>query len=84
MVSKKDEDFFSDDHFYVFVGLGGVLERPAFHIVPSEVVAHYIRESHQTWLATPSSSGKQHIDSSMRKFSDPDNEYFERWDLLNL
>src|SRR5436309_8820319 len=34
ILNEKCETFASEDHFYVFVVLGGVLERPVYHIVP--------------------------------------------------
>ena len=39
ILNDKCEGFVSDTHFYVLVALGGVLERPAYHIVPSRDVA---------------------------------------------
>ena len=84
ILNEKCETFVSDDHFYVFVVLGGVLERPSYHIVPSRVVSKHTSTSHRHWLRTPGRGGRQHVDSSMRKFSDPDDEYLERWDLLGL
>jgi hypothetical protein len=84
MLNEKSESFVSDSHFYVFVVLSGPLERPRFHIVPSVVVARYVRNDHSTWLETPSRSGQAHVDNPMRKFNDRANEYLERWDLLGL
>jgi hypothetical protein len=46
MLSEKSESFISKTHFYVFVGLGGIMERPSFHIIPSQVVAERISTSH--------------------------------------
>jgi hypothetical protein len=84
MLSEKSEDFISDTHFYVFVGLGGVEERPSFHIVPSRVVAERISTSHKAWLKTFRRDGRKHADTPMRKLSDLENEFLERWDLLGL
>lgn len=84
ILNEKCETFFSNDHFYVFVGLGDFSERPNYHIVPSKDVAERVRESHRLWLETPGRAGRQHVDNSMRKFSDYDNLYFERWELLGL
>jgi len=84
ILNEKCETFVSDDHFYVFVVLGGVLERPSYHIVASRVVAKHTSTSHRHWLRTPGRGGRRHVDSSMRKFSDPDDEYHEKWDLLGL
>jgi hypothetical protein len=84
MLNEKSEEFVSDDHFYVFVALGGVLERASYHIVPSRVVAQQVKESHKRWERTPNREGRAHGHSSIRVFRDPDGEYLERWDLLGL
>jgi hypothetical protein len=84
MLSDKSEDFVSDKHFYVFVGLRGILERPSYHIVPSRVVAERIRTSHKNWLRTRRRDGRKHADTPMRRLSDPKDEFLEKWDLLGL
>jgi hypothetical protein len=84
MLNEKSENFFSDDHFYVFVNLNKSSERPSYHIVPSKVVADHIQYYHQLWLDTPGRAGHQRVDNPMRKYSDSENEYLERWELLGL
>lgn len=84
ILSDKAENFTPHNHFYVFVRLGAVTERPAFHIVPSKVVANYVATSHRAWLKGTKSNGGQRKDSAMRKFQDDDNKYLEKWDLLGL
>lgn len=84
LLNEKSETFFSDDHFYVFVGLGDYSARPDYHIVPSKDVADRVRQSHRLWLNTPGRSGRQHVDNSMRNFADYDDLYLERWELLGL
>lgn len=84
MLSEKGEDFSSPFHFYVFVMLRDVTERPSFYVVPSSEVAASIAASHQEWLNTPGRRGQQHVDNPVRKFSDPEGRYLERWDLLGL
>ena len=84
ILNVKCEDFISDTHFYVFVALGGVLERPSYHIVPSRVVAKHTSTSHGEWLRTPGRAGRQHVDNPVRNFSDSDDEFLERWDSLGL
>lgn len=87
VLSKKDEKGSEPDQaqnlFYVFVRLdsGGA---HAFHVVPRQTIAKHCRETHQNWLTTPGRRGKAHRDNSMRIFSDPDNRYLNRWDLLQL
>ena len=84
ILGDKSEDYFSDTHFYAFVGLGDDNQRPVFHIVPSCVVAETIKSSHRAWLMGTTPSGKPRKDSSIRKFADKDDRYLERWDLLGL
>ena len=84
MLNDKSERFFAPDHYYVFVGLGSAVQRPCFHVVPSTTVAKFIAESHRDWLRTPGRAGRQHVDTPMRKFNDPNDEYLDRWDLLSL
>jgi hypothetical protein len=84
ILSQKSETFYSDTHFYVFVSLRGELERPVFHIVPSKIVAKTIEAGHREWLNGTSKSGKPHKDSAIRNFSDKEDLYLERWELLGL
>ena len=84
ILTEKSEDFVSDTHFYVFVSLADVLVRPSYHIISSHAVAKHIRTSHREWLRTPGRVGRQHVDNPVRSFSDPDDQFLERWDLLGL
>ena len=84
MLSDKSESFYSDNHFYVLVALGGPLERPRYHVVPSAAVAKHVRDNHSNWLARPGRHGRAHVDNPVRNFHDRANEYLERWDLLGL
>jgi hypothetical protein len=84
IVRDKSEDFVSEAHFYVFVKLRTELERPDYYIVPSNVVAHYISTTHREWLKGKKASGGQRKDTAMRKFSDSEDKYLEKWDLLGL
>ena len=84
ILNKECETVRAVNHFYIFVVLGDVHDRPIYHIVPSRVVAKCIRTSHQQYLKEPGRCGRQHADSSMRIFSDHNNTYLERWDLLGL
>ena len=84
MLNDKCESFFSENHFYVFVALGGPLERPRYHVVPSAAVAKHVRDDHSSWLARPGRHGQAHVDNPVRNFHDRANEYLERWDLLGL
>ena len=84
VLNEKSETFFSDNHFYVFVSLGNLSERPNYYIVPSKTVADRVRESHRLWLDTPGRAGKLHVDNKVRNFFDRENTYLERWELLGL
>jgi hypothetical protein len=53
ILNEKSEDFILDAHFYVFVALGGVLERPSYHVVPSSDVAAHTSAEHRQSLQTP-------------------------------
>ena len=84
VMNKKAESYYSDDLFYVFVNLCNLNERPEFFIVPSKVAARYVKNGHIKWLETPGRRGQKHNDTTMRTFSDKDEKYLERWDLLGL
>ena len=84
ILSDKCESFISENHFYVFVVLGGPLERPRYHIAPSAAVAKHVCDDHRGWLDTPGRRGQAHVDNPVRNFEDSSNEYLERWDLLGL
>jgi hypothetical protein len=84
VLSDKSESFYSPTHFYVFVVLGNLDERPSFHIVPSETVARWVAEDHRKWLSTPGRNGQPHTDNPVRRFMDLNDDYLERWDLLGL
>jgi hypothetical protein len=84
MLNHKAESFFADNHFYVFVNLHDNERQPDYFIIPSEEVATRVKKTHATWLAAPGKDGRAHIDTTMRKFADPSEEYKDRWDLLGL
>jgi len=82
MMKKKAEDYFADNLFYVFVLLKQGL--PEFYVVPSREVASHVRTRHAEWLVTPGKRGQVRNDSPLRKFSDHEAGYLNRWDLLGL
>lgn len=84
MLNQKAEDFFSESHYYVFVSLGKLTERASFHIVPSKIVADYVRTGHAEWLKGRKSNGEPRKDTSMRKFRDLENAYLEAWHLIKI
>ena len=77
----KNENIVGDNIMYIFVSLNE-LDIPEYHIVPSKVVSETVKKSHQEWLNTPGKRGQKHNDNPMRKFSDIDDKYLNRWDLL--
>lgn len=84
ILNENCETYFSDTHFYVLIALGAVGERPRYHIVPSCDVAKYVSKSHREWLRKRGRGGRRHVDNPIRNFSDPQNRYLEKWDLLGL
>jgi hypothetical protein len=84
ILNKKSEGFCSKNHYYVFVALGKINERPCFHIVPSKKVAEYISSTHTDWLKGKKRDGSQRKDTSMRKFKDVQNKYKEAWNLIKF
>jgi len=82
ILTQKSEDFFSENHFYIFVNLDEPGIRPKFFVVPSEVVAQYISTSHKNWLNKPGRNGQQHNDNQMRRFDDLEGQYLESWSLI--
>jgi len=88
MLSKKHENIFSDNMFYVFVNLNPDDKKPDFYIVPSKTVAHYISSKHKTWLKTPGKKGRKHVDTTMRLFKIHNKKvartYLNNWGNLGL
>ncbi|HWB53677.1 MAG TPA: hypothetical protein VG722_05770, partial [Tepidisphaeraceae bacterium] len=83
MLSDKAEHLKSPTLFYVFVNLND--SGPAtFHVVDSEIVANYIRETHREWLSGRRRDGGERRDSSIRKFRDDEGKYRDAWERLGL
>src|SRR6266404_312996 len=83
ILNKKAEVEEAENLFYVFVRLNRT-SMPAFHVVPRATVAKFVRAGHEAWLNAPGKEGRAHVDSSIRKFSDPEDQYLGRWELLGL
>jgi hypothetical protein len=83
MNEKAEADHQAENLFYVFVCLpeSGA---PSFFVVPRNVVAKYVHDTHAKWLATPGRKGQPHCDNPNRLFRDSNGDYKERWDLLGL
>jgi hypothetical protein len=84
IMNQKSEAIFGENFFYIFVNLGSHLQQPEYHIVPSAIVAKFIKDSHALWLNTPGKQGQKRKETTMRKYFDLDNEYLGRWELLGL
>jgi len=88
ILSKKHENIFSDNLIYVFVDLNEGDKKPNFYIVPSKIVADYVKTEHQKWLKTLSKTGKQHKNTDMRLFELNDDKtaekYLNKWAILGL
>lgn len=90
-MNKKSEGVFSDSLFYVFVDLKPE-QIPDFYVVPSKVVAEYIKQDYETYMKKPIRKGKRkdepHKKTDMRTFEIKDEKdipkYFNKWDLLGL
>ncbi len=83
LLNKKAEADLAENLCYIFVCIPDT-GLPAFHVVPRNNVAEYVRDNHQRWLRTPGRGGRAHVDNDMRHFKDPENAYLNRWDYLEL
>ena len=91
-MGEKNESIKDKDLFYCFVALGEIESN--IYVIPAEVVARVITESHSIWLNTPGSKGQKHNETSMRKITNfnkmkvesaPNgwmNKYLEKWNQL--
>jgi hypothetical protein len=92
-MQPKHERLVHDRLFYVFVDLEA--EPPVCYVMPSEVVARVVTDSHSAWLAAPGKRGQPHRDSKVRRIrpayeqmpgwlkSGWLDEFRERWDLVS-
>jgi hypothetical protein len=72
----------AENEWYVLVGLKGEGERPAFYVVPRNVVSGMIYLNHRDWLRKPGRRARN--DGSMRYLPSVDVVgYLDRWDLLD-
>lgn len=92
MMSQKHEEIIDPKLFYVFVNISNDSNLIRFFIVPSEIVAKHVKESHEYWLRT--GEEREVKDSLMRNFriglDDAEypvfmplaKEYENRWDFF--
>ena len=96
IMHKKHEEIKDPDLFYCFVNIGKQTNIFKFYIVPSKIVAKYVKEQHQHWLDEKKKEGKKVKDAEMRIFrmglkgekyivSTPTTEYYEdNWKFKTL
>lgn len=58
IMNKKHEEIKDPDLFYCFVNIGKQTNIFKFYIVPSKIVAKYVKEEHQNWLEEKKGSQK--------------------------
>lgn len=78
-LGKKCENIFADDFYYAFVNLNELKESIEYWLIPSELVAKTIKESHQIWLSSPGKKGQKHNDNPTRGFSIKQVNYAPKW-----
>ncbi|OGV63043.1 MAG: aspartate ammonia-lyase [Lentisphaerae bacterium RIFOXYA12_FULL_48_11] len=84
ILNEKAEKSHSNSLFYIFVNLSDAGRLPDYYVVPSRVVASYVKRTHREWLAKRGRHGRKHRDNPMRHFKDEIEVYRDRWDLLKL
>src|SRR5215469_6856412 len=59
IMNKKHESLIDPSLFYCFVIISEAKSTFQFYIVPSKIVARYVKESHAHWLRETDKKGKQ-------------------------
>ena len=81
-LTQKNEELSKDTNkVYIFVSLHG-LDKPEYHVVPWNIVAKEVRDSHKKWLRTPGKKGQMHKDNLIRNFEDKQDNYLDNWIYL--
>ena len=68
IMMKKHETMTSPTLFYCFVNISKDTDNFKFYIVPSKVVAKYVKEQHKLWLDAKKVEGKKVKNTDMRLF----------------
>jgi len=66
VMSKKHETSTNPSLFYCFVIIWQRTKKSRFFIIPSRVVARYVREQHRLWCAEKKKEGKRVKDTEIR------------------
>lgn len=95
-MGQKHEKIIQESLLYCFVEFGEIADATRCWVVPSNIVAEAVRDSHAAWLALPGRNGQPHNDTKMRRFL-PDykyetmssyragwlNQYAEAWHVIS-
>lgn len=68
IMNEKHEGWIDPSLFYCFVIISPAKTTFQFYIVPSKVVAMYVKEQHVHWLSETKKQGKPGKDSKIRMF----------------
>lgn len=68
IMNKKHETLIDSSLFYCFVIISEAKSTFKFYVVPSKVVARYVKEEHAHWLKETKKEGKKVKDSKIRVF----------------
>ena len=89
-VGTKAENAYTDNFFWVIVGLSDIPEaRDEFFVVPARDMAKNVTVLHKQWLAAAGRNGRRHKDNKIRKVCIGNRKYEydispwkNRWDLI--
>lgn len=68
MMGEKHEKIFDPNLFYCFVNIEKETNLFRFFIVPSKVVANYVKNQHEYWLQNTEGLTQKDLDITMRNF----------------
>jgi hypothetical protein len=80
---KVEKQRLAKNLVFVFVLLPPI-GSPRFYVVPRRTVAVYARQFHKKWLSELKRDGTPRKNTTMRVFRDLEEEFRNRWDLLQL
>jgi len=68
-MSKSNEKMIANDLFYVFVTLKSEYDRPDFYVLPSKLVAKYIKKTHERWTTLPPKRRTKNLEQEEKRKS---------------